>query len=400
MKKTTVVGKSLYLVEGTVRWGLFDLERETVTVLDKKSGKLVNNLRKIQIPSNQKLIFLENYAPSVWSQIQRLEISERLFEPDSSVSCNRISLELCWLELTNACNQKCVHCYAEASPKRNSFISVEVAREAIQQARREGFRALQLTGGEPFLHPNLWQIAEHACVINFPEVEIYTNLTLITKNDLIRIRKLGIRLATTLLGANATIHDNCTGTYGSFECWYRNIKQVQSLGIPYRIAVTRVKQNEKFIDDIRRFLYNEKIVESDKLLRIDDCRPTGRGSNTAILPSEPQERKLFLTVNSKFFQCVREYNTCWAGKIAISPDGNVYPCIFAKKIDVGDISKEPFLRVLERLKRKCWTITLDQVTKCKDCELRYACKDCRALSLSVGRGLYGAPVRCDYDPYH
>ena len=90
MKKTNIVGKSLYLVEGTVRWGLYDLERETVTVLDKKSGKTINNLCKIQIPSNQKLIFLENYAPSVWSQIQRLEISERLFEPDSLVPCNRI----------------------------------------------------------------------------------------------------------------------------------------------------------------------------------------------------------------------------------------------------------------------------------------------------------------------
>jgi len=398
-KGTIVVGDYLFLVQGAVRWGLYDLKRESMTVIDKKSGQLIALLCKTAMSQEQKQAFLENHVPAIWDQIQRLEINDRLFKPNSSFESDKISLNLCWLELTDSCNQKCIHCYAESGPQRKTFICVELAKEVIRQTRKEGFRILQFTGGEPFLHPNFWEIIEYACALNFPEIEIYTNLTQVTKSDLIRIKKNSIKVATTLLGPNAKIHDSCTRTLGSFQRWYRNIKQVRSLGIPYRIAVVRMRQNEQAIEDIKKFLYDERLVKSNESFRIDDYRFTGRVNDVDMLPTKPPNWKLHLIVNSNFFHHARKYNTCWQGKIAIAPDGNVYPCVFARKITVGNISKEPFSIVIDRLKTY-WAITLDQVDKCRDCEFRYACKDCRVLSLNLGKGLYGAPVRCNYDPYH
>lgn len=391
------MGESLFLVKGIHRWGLYDLKKETITIIGKKSGDLIADLCKIQISATQKRIFLKNHALPIWNQIQKLAINKRLFKANSKILCNKPFFSVCWLELTNACNQQCIFCYAGANLKNTSFIPVETAKKIIQEIRKKGFHTLQLTGGELFLHPNFWEIVEYTSIVNFPEIEVYTNLTLINKHDLIKLKKFGIKIATTLLGPNALIHDKCTGTNGSFKRWYQNIKELKSLKIPYRIAVVRVKENEKFINEIKQFLYNEKIVQSDKLLRIDDCRPSGRESNIAILPTK--EHKLHLNVNPDFFYFAQEYNTCWAGKIAISPNGNVHPCIFAREIMVGNINKESFSKIFNSLKRKHWKITLDQVEKCKDCELRYACKDCRALSLNTGKGFFGTPVRCSYDPY-
>ena len=401
MSKETVisVGESLFLVKGIRRWGLYDFKKGTITIIDKKSGDLIVALCKIQISATQKQIFLKNHALPIWNQIQKLGISKRLFKANPQIIDNKPFFSVCWLELTNACNQQCIFCYAEANPKNTSFISVETARKIIQETRKKGFYTLQLTGGEPFLHPNFWEIVEYAFIVNFPEIEVYTNLTPINRDDLIKLNQFGVKIATTLLGPNALIHDKCTRTNGSFKRWYQNIKELRSYKIPYRIAVVRTKENERFISKIKQFLYNEKIIQSNKLLRIDDCRPCGRGSNTDVLPTKPQVYGLHLNINPNFFYLAQRYNTCWAGKIAISSNGDVYPCIFAREVNVGNINKESFSKIFNSLERKYWKITLDQVEKCKDCELRYACKDCRALSLNTGKGLYGAPVRCNYDPF-
>lgn len=93
----------------------------------------------------------------------------------------------------------------------------------------------------------------------------------------------------------------------------------------------------------------------------------------------------------------KKYNSCWGEKLAISQDGKVRPCIYSNII-VGDIREDDIEGILEKLK-ELWKITKDSVEKCKDCELRHVCFDCREMARRNGGKLFSAPHMCNYDPY-
>jgi SPASM domain peptide maturase of grasp-with-spasm system len=48
--------------------------------------------------------------------------------------------------------------------------------------------------------------------------------------------------------------------------------------------------------------------------------------------------------------------------------------------------------------KQYWSVTKNQVTKCKDCEFRHVCTDCRAY-LENPDDPCAAPLKCGYDPY-
>ena len=142
------------------------------------------------------------------------------------------------------------------------------------------------------------------------------------------------------------------------------------------------------------------MLDAHQRFEPDDLRPAGRGNDANVLPTKPLDYGLYLTVNSRFFHQAGQYNPCWRGEIAVATDGSIYPCVFSRTFSLGSLVTEQLKTVLDRLSRTYWTITLEQVETCRDCEFRYACMDCRALSINTGKGLYGGPVRCHYDPYH
>jgi radical SAM protein with 4Fe4S-binding SPASM domain len=152
------------------------------------------------------------------------------------------------------------------------------------------------------------------------------------------------------------------------------------------------------MNNIEIFLRKNKLLSDDKQFAPDDVRPAGRGKKYSNLRLE-QKNDFFLTVSKKFFFTSQYWNSCWGGIAAISSEGEMIPCVFSRDLSVGNIRKESFRCLIEKLKNRYWFITLDQVEKCCDCEFRYACSDCRALSVNSGLGLFGRPVRCSYNPY-
>lgn len=398
-KKVAVAGDHLYLVEGSIRWGLYDLKTGTLTLLDKDSGDFISHLSEMAINPDQKRVFLRTNTPKIWEQINILSINQRIFESDTSIKPTGITMDLIWLEVTNTCNEQCVHCYAESKPTRKEFLSAAFAKKIIRQAYEENFQKLQFVGGEPFMHCDIWEIIRYACKFNFPEIEIYTNLTTPKEEDFERVKAMGIKIATSLLGYDQESHEACTKTPGSFESWYHNMKYVKKLEIPYRIGIVRMRQNENFMDNIEQFLRTEGFLSPDELFRPDDLRPVGRGNNISMLPVKPVDHEPYLTVTPMFFHQAQQYNPCWRGEIAVTADGLVYPCVFSRCFSIGNLYEQSLKEIIKKLKKSFWAITLDKVERCRDCELRYACMDCRALSLNTGKGLYSGPVRCDYNPY-
>ncbi len=105
----------------------------------------------------------------------------------------------------------------------------------------------------------------------------------------------------------------------------------------------------------------------------------------------------FKKINERFYGFNKHFNSCWGKKIAVTKDGRIRPCIFSQVI-IGDLGDRNIGDIVEKAK-VYWTITKDKVEKCKDCELKYTCFDCRVIaSEKGGHGLAANPL-CKYDPY-
>lgn len=88
-------------------------------------------------------------------------------------------LQEVWFHLTNRCNQSCRHCLFSSSPRETAELSGSRIREIAAQAAGLGCRVFSLTGGEPFVHPELEEIVDSLLGHEEAHVVVLTNGTLL-----------------------------------------------------------------------------------------------------------------------------------------------------------------------------------------------------------------------------
>lgn len=94
-----------------------------------------------------------------------------------------------------------------------------------------------------------------------------------------------------------------------------------------------------------------------------------------------------------------KYNSCLNRKISIDTKGNIRNCP-SMPDSFGNINETKLAEAIEKPGfKKYWTITKDHISKCKDCEFRYICTDCRAY-LDDPADAHSSPLKCGYDPYN
>ena len=87
-------------------------------------------------------------------------------------SCNML------VEITQSCNLTCPTCYAGSSPQNKSFMSVADFTEMIDgllEKGKGGADLMQLSGGEPTIHPDFFEILEIALDKGIRQVYVNTN---------------------------------------------------------------------------------------------------------------------------------------------------------------------------------------------------------------------------------
>ena len=90
-------------------------------------------------------------------------------------------LNFAWLEITQTCNLKCLHCYTGETHKQSSnSLLVEDWINIIDQLFDTGCRRIQFIGGEPCIYPKIISLIDHAGVKGFESITIFTNATVIT----------------------------------------------------------------------------------------------------------------------------------------------------------------------------------------------------------------------------
>jgi MoaA/NifB/PqqE/SkfB family radical SAM enzyme len=131
-------------------------------------------------------------------------------------------LRTLWLQVTGTlCNLACRHCFNSSGPRAPWLPSLDAdtVRRSIAEAEALGVRELYVTGGEPFLHPEIFALVAAALAV--APTTVLTNGTLIDEACADRLAALAaaspysLEVRVSLDGATAEDNDAVRG-HGSF----------------------------------------------------------------------------------------------------------------------------------------------------------------------------------------
>lgn len=215
-----------------------------------------------------------------------------------SVDFNQTPFIVIW-EVTQACDLACVHCRASAQPRRHPFeLTTEEAKNLIGQVAELQAPVFVLTGGDPLKRPDIYELVQYAT-----RCGVRTSLTpsatpLLTREALQRLQACGLaRLAISLDGPTAEVHDAFRRVPGSYDWTLGAIRWARELGLPAQINTTITRHNLRYVDDIIALLQTLDIV----LWSVFFLVPTGRGQNIDLISAEEFEE-----VFEKLYQTSRQ----------------------------------------------------------------------------------------------
>ncbi len=398
---------SCKLVEGANRGAIYDHLTGKVLSINRGALQLLLACQQnpfedvLEIDSPDDKVFIDFLHQLIDMGLGSFYLIEPAPKSGPTAGEQEPKLNFLWLELTSCCNNRCLHCYATSGPcVPNDSVPHERWLTLISEARAAGATAIQLIGGEPLLYPAWRELVVKANEEGYDFIEIFTNATLIDDDCIAFFKENKVNVATTIYADNASVHDLVTDNPGSFAKTMESIQKILAAGIPLRVASIIMKANQHEVQNIIDMCSRLGLGETPP----DVVRPTGRGDDRDLLPdvyAKPPIKPPFYTDLDSFCRAHRDHS-CLAGKIAVTAGGDVIPCIFARSQICGNILNTPLADVLNgQPLKECWHTTKDLIDKCKDCEFRYACYDCRPLAQGSDpeKRWLASAVGCLYDPY-
>lgn len=132
------------------------------------------------------------------------------------------------LMITSVCNNNCKMCFEKKSLNKNKnlpFLEKKIIKKLISQIKKRK-TLIFITGGEPFLHPNIWQILKLFKNKNI-FVSICTNGTCLKTKDIKKLSKTQLSSIMFSIHGTKKTHDKITNNKGSFNKIIKNIKQIK-----------------------------------------------------------------------------------------------------------------------------------------------------------------------------
>ncbi|MCL4459964.1 MAG: radical SAM protein [Chloroflexi bacterium] len=194
-------------------------------------------------------------------------------------------------ELTRRCNLACAHCRAAAAnaPYEGELSTTECFR-LVDEILQIGRPIIVLTGGEPLLREDIFDIAKYA-IDKGLRVAASPNGTLVTAEAAEKMRQIGIRrISVSIDFPTAEQHDRFRGVPGAFAEAIKGIKNARQAGIEVQINTTVTRLNAPYLDELLSLAIELGAVAFHPFMLV----PTGRGKEMEAeeLPPEEYERTL------------------------------------------------------------------------------------------------------------
>jgi MoaA/NifB/PqqE/SkfB family radical SAM enzyme len=146
------------------------------------------------------------------------------------------------IHLLNRCNLHCQYCYMDATSQRNTHLPVELVIRSMGEAERLGIGGVWVSGGEPFLYPELAEVLTAAAEQDAFEVSISTNGTLIGKAEAALLKATGTSASVSVDGPEA-YHDVARGLTGAFRRASHGIERLTAAAVTVGIVAVICQEN-------------------------------------------------------------------------------------------------------------------------------------------------------------
>lgn len=336
-------------------------------------------------------------------------------------------LDFVSLALTHRCNLRCRHCYIPLTDHADAELTTDEWLAVIRQLQPFKLMGAILTGGEPLLRSDFWQLVEALKAINV-EVILATNGTLIdaefvehAQNAKVAAIQIGMD------GAHPASHEALRGA-DTFERTWRGIDLAHQAGLPVELLCTITRSTvDEYMSVVR--LARQRGLQ----VALNEFLPLG--------PARANRAELELTIQQLFQLRSKVATLTYAGvfpqkadeaaTFKYVTDGNghqpqnwpkVQSCLGrdsgAHVLPNGDVLICPLLNwphliggnVRYSALRDIWEhspvfqslreLTVDGYATCRSCTNRYLCGGtCRALALAETHDLAGSPntARCFWE---
>lgn len=280
------------------------------------------------------------------------------------------------LEITSQCNLRCRHCYNNSGTKRENELTVEEMKGLIDELAHMGVLNVLVTGGEPLLHPDLFEIMSY--VRSKPmSCMVFTNGTSITEEVVHTFKKLGVLSVTLSLdGFTALTHDTFRGGK-SFEKVIKAVTMLKKTGIPVRINISMHKGILDEICDLLELLEKWGITEH----YLWPISYTGRTQEEGFTITPDEYEKTLRRIKEyerasgeekKRLPYNPDQTTCGIGmsNLVIRSTGVVVPCpAFPDDVSLGNVREESLAEIWNNspLLNKMRHMSPLEHEKCRDC---------------------------------
>lgn len=223
-------------------------------------------------------------ATRAGARAARAERDSRLAAADF----DRAPFVVAW-ELTRACAYSCAHCRADAQPRRDprELDTPEALALVDDLARFEPSPILVLTGGDPLMRRDVFEIAAHADRRGLRVALTPTATALTTPARMVEARSVGVRrVAFSLDAPSAALHDRFRGFSGSFERTLAGIEAATDAGLSLQVNTTVCTLNAHVLERMVPLIADLRAVQWSVFFLV----PTGRGRHLSMLSAAGHER--------------------------------------------------------------------------------------------------------------
>ncbi len=215
--------------------------------------------------------------------IERHYQNERMVHVDFDLA----PFTIAW-EVTRACAYACVHCRADAQPRRDPReLSTHEARALIERLAVFGNHPILIfTGGDPMMRPDLFELIAYANQLELRCSLTPTATALPTQERLEKAREAGIRrVALSLDAPRPGIHDLFRKVPGSWQRTMETLHRAQSVGLSVQVNTTVAKHNVDILPEMVPFIQEVGAVQWSVFFLV----PTGRAMIEQMISAEQHE---------------------------------------------------------------------------------------------------------------
>ena len=283
----------------------------------------------------------------------KLRTFPRVMNNYISLAAGRYRLRSVEVDLGYRCQLKCDHCYAsDLIKKEEKAMPLSNIKIAIDQCVNQGAIHFLISGGEPLIYPQVFDIISHinkraafSCAV--------TNGVALDSRMIERLAhaKLDI-LEISLDSADPSTHDNNRKKQGLHAHVQKMASLCKKKGIEvfYSTVITNENLTSRDIEDVIALARKQGI-------RNHFCFPVSTGSwkEKDMRLSEENMAKALALFKEHDIRCCEEGNYgrkgCSAGieKICINPYGEVLPCPYIQA-SFGNLKKEELRTILARMR--------------------------------------------------